>query len=78
MSFGKRLAVLLVSSVLVASNTLAHEQVASATHTAAEAGSTVPLYEDLGTLTYPVTTHNKLVQRYFDQGLRLTYAFNLA
>jgi tetratricopeptide (TPR) repeat protein len=78
MSFGKRLAVLLVSAVLVASNTLAHEQVASATHTAAEAGSAVPLYEDLGTLTYPVTTSNQLAQRYFDQGLRLTYAFNHA
>jgi len=36
----------------------------------------VPLLEGLGTLTYPVTNSTPLVQRYFDQGLRLTWAFN--
>jgi tetratricopeptide (TPR) repeat protein len=35
-----------------------------------------PLYEDLGTLSYRVSTQNRLAQKYFDQGLRLTYAFN--
>jgi tetratricopeptide (TPR) repeat protein len=35
-----------------------------------------PLYDNLGDLSYPITTDNSLAQRYFDQGLRLAYAFN--
>ena len=37
-----------------------------------------PLWEGLGTLSYPITTDDEMAQRYFDQGLRLTYAFNHA
>jgi tetratricopeptide (TPR) repeat protein len=37
-----------------------------------------PLWEGLGSLTYKITTANPLAQRYFDQGLRLAYAFNHA
>ncbi|PNQ72430.1 hypothetical protein C1T31_11600 [Hanstruepera neustonica] len=37
-----------------------------------------PLFENLGNHTYQVTTDNKLAQRFFNQGLRLTYAFNHA
>ncbi len=36
----------------------------------------VPLYDKLGTLHYSITTSKPLAQRYFDQGLRLYYAFN--
>lgn len=36
----------------------------------------VPLYDNLGTLHYPITSAVPLAQRYFDQGLRLYYAFN--
>lgn len=36
----------------------------------------VPLFEDIGALHHPVTTSSPLAQRYFDQGLRLVYAFN--
>jgi tetratricopeptide (TPR) repeat protein len=36
----------------------------------------VPLLENLGTLHHPITTASDLAQRYFDQGLRLVYAFN--
>jgi tetratricopeptide (TPR) repeat protein len=36
------------------------------------------LYEDLGTLHVPVTTKNPKAQAYFDQGMRLTFAFNHA
>ncbi|MDH4304229.1 MAG: hypothetical protein OEV53_09225 [Nitrospira sp.] len=36
----------------------------------------VPLYDNLGSLHYPITTAVSLAQRYFDQGLRLYYAFN--
>jgi tetratricopeptide (TPR) repeat protein len=35
-----------------------------------------PLYEGLGDLSWPVTTSSELAQQYFDQGLRLTWAFN--
>lgn len=38
--------------------------------------SAPPLWDNLGTLTYPVTTVSPKAQRYFDQGLRLAYAFN--
>jgi tetratricopeptide (TPR) repeat protein len=37
-----------------------------------------PLFDDLGALTYPITTTSELARRYFDQGLRLAYAFNHA
>lgn len=37
-----------------------------------------PLYDNLGTLHIPITTRNPRAQAYFDQGLRLTYAFNHA
>ncbi|WP_437801573.1 hypothetical protein [Sorangium sp. So ce693] len=36
----------------------------------------VPLFEGIGALHHPVTTSSPLAQRYFDQGLRLVYAFN--
>ena len=38
----------------------------------------VPLQNDLGNHTYPVTTSVPLAQRYFDQGLILSYGFNHA
>ncbi len=34
------------------------------------------LYDNLGSLSEPVTTRSPDAQRYFDQGLRLAYAFN--
>ena len=39
---------------------------------------TVPLYEGLGTLNFPVTTTNPEAQRYFSQGLAFAYGFNHA
>jgi tetratricopeptide (TPR) repeat protein len=35
-----------------------------------------PLWDGLGAVTYKITTANAEAQAYFDQGLRLTYAFN--
>jgi tetratricopeptide (TPR) repeat protein len=35
-----------------------------------------PLYDNLGALHHPISTGSDLAQRYFDQGLRLVYAFN--
>jgi tetratricopeptide (TPR) repeat protein len=37
-----------------------------------------PLYKNLGALHFAITTAKPQAQRYFDQGLRLTYAFNHA
>jgi tetratricopeptide (TPR) repeat protein len=41
-----------------------------------EAGAGVPLYADLGTLHHAITTDHPKAQQYFDQGLRLVFAFN--
>jgi tetratricopeptide (TPR) repeat protein len=42
-----------------------------------EAGEGAPrLLDQLGGRSYPITTKSELAQRYFDQGLALTYAFN--
>jgi tetratricopeptide (TPR) repeat protein len=35
-----------------------------------------PLWEGLGSVTYRITTNHQQAQSYFDQGLRLAYAFN--
>jgi tetratricopeptide (TPR) repeat protein len=37
-----------------------------------------PLFEGLDVLNFPISTSNKLVQRYFNQGLVLAYGFNHA
>jgi tetratricopeptide (TPR) repeat protein len=44
--------------------------------TAESASAPTPLYENLGSLHHTVTTQSEQAQQYFDQGLRLTYAFN--
>lgn len=36
----------------------------------------VPIYDNLGTYHHRISTSTPEVQQYFDQGLRLTYAFN--
>lgn len=35
-----------------------------------------PLFDNLGTLTFPITTSSGMAQRYFNQGFRWTWAFN--
>jgi len=56
--------------------------VAGDPHAASAASDVIPahaqvrLYDNLGSLHHPITTHAPLAQRYFDQGLRLYYAFN--
>jgi len=78
MALQKSKIALLVSSALIANGALAHEVPAPAKPDQVETDVSVPLYDDLGDLTYPITTDSELAQRYFDQGLRLTYAFNHA
>lgn len=43
---------------------------------AAYVDSKPPLWDNLGTLSYKITTAKTSAQQYFDQGLRLAYAFN--
>src|SRR6185436_20075198 len=35
-----------------------------------------PLFDNLGSLHHPITTSSDRAKQYFDQGLRLVYAFN--
>ena len=41
-------------------------------------GPKAPLYDNLGTHHYAITTASPDAQKYFDQGLTLSYAFNHA
>ena len=43
---------------------------------AGSSAAAVPLYTGLGTVHHAVTTRSPQAQKYFDQGLRLCYAFN--
>ena len=45
---------------------------------AQDPASDVPLYDDLGAYHHAITTREPRAQQYFDQGLRLYYAFNHA
>src|SRR5512147_1972276 len=38
--------------------------------------SRAPLLKGVGDIHHPVSTRNKLAQKYFDQGVSLIYAFN--
>ena len=52
-------------------------QLISPTHAAnKEASQGVMLFHNLGALHHPITTKDPRAQEYFDQGLRLVYAFN--
>ena len=74
----KTFAVLALSLTITAHHAVAHDPIVTAKAEQTGAPSAVPLYDNLGDLTYPITTQKLLAQRYFDQGLRLTYAFNHA
>jgi tetratricopeptide (TPR) repeat protein len=55
-----------------------HQAVQPTASARTPAGAQTPLYDNLGTLHMTVTTRSPIAQRYFDQGLRLTYGFNHA
>lgn len=78
MAFWKVVAAILLSTAFIGRGAIAHEPVSPPGPAQRTASSPVPLYDNLGTYTYPITTGSELAQRYFDQGLRLTYAFNHA
>ena len=62
----------LVTLVLLAAPALAQH------HHDAPAADGVPLFDNLGRHHHAITTRVPEAQRYFDQGLRLVYAFNHA
>jgi len=79
----RRIAVFLSVTLIAMGSTSYSTLAATATHShhptatnSSAAQSRVPLYAGLGTLTHKISTKNVLAQRYFDQGLRLSYAFN--
>lgn len=78
MSDWKTATALALFMTVMAHDALAHEPIVSAKAEQTGVQRAVPLYDNLGDLSYPITTKNPLAQRYFDQGLRLTYAFNHA
>ncbi|MFL6949298.1 MAG: tetratricopeptide repeat protein [Xanthobacteraceae bacterium] len=51
-------------------------EMSAAASAPAFADSEPPLWGGLGSITYKITTGNERAQAYFDQGLRLAYAFN--
>jgi tetratricopeptide (TPR) repeat protein len=51
-------------------------EMSAARPTPAFADTEPPLWAGLGSITYKITTANERAQAYFDQGLRLAYAFN--
>ncbi|HEX6912342.1 MAG TPA: hypothetical protein VF142_18195 [Longimicrobium sp.] len=70
-----RIAVLAALGLLAAAPAAAQHEHGAAP---AAAGDSVPLYDDLGSHHYAVSSRAPGVQAYFDQGLRLYYAFNHA
>jgi tetratricopeptide (TPR) repeat protein len=53
-------------------------EMSAASSAPAFADTEPPLWTGLGSITYKITTTNERAQAYFDQGLRLAYAFNHA
>src|SRR5262245_45233732 len=64
----------LVSPISALAHSDSHSHVAHGA--AAHPNAAVPLYQNLGDHYYRITTQVPQAQRYFDQGLRLYYAFN--
>lgn len=72
---------LVVGSMISTKQAIAHlpesSQTKSGEHTNPKVSKPyAPLYENLGNLHHPISTKNKLAQRYFDQGMTLAYGFN--
>jgi tetratricopeptide (TPR) repeat protein len=62
-------------SAVLATPIVAQEQAAPPSQPTTSRTGT-PLYDDLGSLHKEISTISQVAQQYFDQGLRLTYAFN--
>lgn len=69
---------LLVTTLVVAAGIPRSSHAAEAATSADAAAKPAPLFNDLGTRHWPISTKNELAQRYFNQGMVLTYGFNHA
>ena len=71
-------AIVLVAGPLVAQERehQGHEMPAPKPTEDSSTGGRTPLYANLGSYHKAITTGSPLAQKYFDQGLRLTYGFN--
>jgi tetratricopeptide (TPR) repeat protein len=65
-----RIIVLVLAFVIGGSTTLLAQE------TPSKAARAVPLFTDLGTLHHPISSKVAQAQKYFDQGMRLVFAFN--
>ena len=79
------LALVVAASPSQAGNTMSHCVVADAGSQPQQAEAMKayseaepPLWTNLGSLSYPITTKNPQAQQYFDQGLKLSFGFNHA
>ena len=62
--------------LLLAQTEVPRAEMSAASSAPAFADTEPPLWTGLGSITYKITTTNDRAQAYFDQGLRLAYAFN--
>lgn len=60
----------------VAAQNHEHEHQGGPAGTDSAASGRTPLYDNLGSYHMAITTRSPVAQRYFDQGIRLTYGFN--
>ena len=65
-----------VSAAAVIQERPAHQEHGAHKHPAEHGSAQMPLLEGLGDWRHRITTSSPEAQRYFDQGLRLTYGFN--
>ncbi len=72
------LAVLLISLVITENQIQPAQSEIALDSSAQTHMSLAPLLDNLGRHHHPISTQSKLAQRYFDQGLILTYGFNHA
>ncbi|WP_088889338.1 tetratricopeptide repeat protein [Leptolyngbya ohadii] len=75
---GSLLTTLLLTHPLGWRSAIAHTPEEHQIHAANTLEAAAPLFEDLGSYTHPISTRNPQAQRYFDQGLILSYGFNHA
>ncbi len=69
---------LLLPALFLGCQTTGTEGSVTAAVSAPDPDCKAPRIQNLGALTFPVTSKDPSVQPYFDQGLRLTYGFNHA
>ena len=69
-------ALVVISAALTRSLAAQEHQHPPGLPTTESSSAETPLYDNLGTLHRTITTESETAQKYFNQGLRLTYAFN--